>query len=156
MSLIYSLFYIYWFSTIVIHSFIFASNTSGHVLSSRTDPSLRDRLPKIEMNATSHSIVMTLHPATIPDATIKRYHLQYGINFPYQNSIFIPKNQTSVFIDKLGETRFFPSEIFDEISSFSAEPNQKYIFSLIALNENNDTVITEQFYDFQMPSEGEN
>ena len=34
------------------------------------------------------------------------------------------------------------------------EPNQKYIFSLIALNENNDTVIPEQFYDFQMPSEG--
>jgi hypothetical protein len=34
------------------------------------------------------------------------------------------------------------------------EQNQKYIFSLIALNENNDTVIPEQFYDFQMPSEG--
>ncbi len=37
---------------------------------------------------------------------------------------------------------------------FYLEPNQKYIFSLIALNENNDTVIPEQFYDFQMPSEG--
>ncbi len=37
---------------------------------------------------------------------------------------------------------------------FALESNQKYIFSLIALNENNDTVIPEQFYDFQMPSEG--
>jgi len=40
------------------------------------------------------------------------------------------------------------------IKFFYLEPNQKYIFSLIALNENNDTVIPEQFYDFQMPSEG--
>jgi hypothetical protein len=40
------------------------------------------------------------------------------------------------------------------IETFSLESNQKYIFSLIALNENNDTVIPEQFYDFQMPSEG--
>ncbi|CAF0841877.1 unnamed protein product [Adineta steineri] len=111
-----------------------ASTTTGHVLSSRSDPSVRDRLPKIEMNATSHSIVMTLHPATINDEIIKRFRLQYGINFPYQHTININKNQTSLTIDKL-------------------EPNQKYIFSLIALNENNDTVIPEQFYDFQMPSE---
>jgi hypothetical protein len=40
------------------------------------------------------------------------------------------------------------------IENFLLEPNQKYIFSLIALNENNDTAIPEQFYDFQMPSEG--
>ncbi|CAF0777259.1 unnamed protein product [Rotaria sp. Silwood1] len=111
-----------------------ASSPTGRVLSSRSDPSIRDRLPKIEMNATSHSIVMTLHPATINDDTIKRFRLQYGINYPYQHTIYINKNQTSVFIDKL-------------------EPNQKYIFSLIALNENNDTVVPEQFYDFQMPSE---
>ncbi|UJR33928.1 hypothetical protein I4U23_021347 [Adineta vaga] len=110
------------------------SSTSGHVLSSRSDPSVRDRLPKIEMNATSHSIVMTLHPATINDDTIKRFRFQYGINFPYQHTLYINKNQTSLFIDKL-------------------EPNQKYIFSLIALDENNNTVIPEQFYDFQMPSE---
>ena len=85
---------------------IIASTTSGHVLSSRSDPSVRDRLPKIEMNATSHSIVMTLHPATINDSAIKRYHLQYGINFPYQHTLYINKNQSSVFIDKLGkETR---------------------------------------------------
>jgi len=37
---------------------------------------------------------------------------------------------------------------------FLIESNQKYIFSLMALKENNDTVIPEQFYDFQMPSEG--
>lgn len=37
---------------------------------------------------------------------------------------------------------------------FILEPNQKYIFSLMALNENNDTVVLEQLYDFQMPSEG--
>lgn len=80
-----------------------ASSTTGHVLSSRSDPSIRDRLPKIEMNATSHSIVMTLHPATIPDSTIKRFRLQYGINFPYQHTIYITKNQTSIFIDKLGK-----------------------------------------------------
>jgi hypothetical protein len=80
-----------------------ASTTTGHVLSSRSDPSVRDRLPKIEMNATSHSIVMTLHPATINDGTIKRYRLQYGINFPYQQTVYINKNQTSVFIDKLGK-----------------------------------------------------
>ncbi|CAF0745234.1 unnamed protein product [Rotaria sordida] len=110
------------------------SSPTGRVLSSRSDPFIRDRLPKIEMNATSHSIVMTLHPAAINDETIKRFRLQYGINFPYQHTIYINKNQTSVFIDKL-------------------EPNQKYIFSLIALNENNDTVVPEQFYDFQMPSE---
>jgi hypothetical protein len=79
-----------------------ASPTTGHVLSSRSDPSIRDRLPKIEMNATSHSIVMTFHPATIPDGTIKQFRLQYGINFPYQHTIQINKNQTSVFIDKLG------------------------------------------------------
>ena len=81
---------------------VIASSTTGHLLSSRSDPSVGDRLPKIEMNATSHSIVMTLHPATIQDGAIKRYHLQYGINFPYQHSIYISKNQTSVFIDKLG------------------------------------------------------
>ena len=104
MALIHSFVHIYFILTIFIYSsFVVQSNTSGHVLSSRSDPSVRDRLPKIEMNATSHSIVMTLHPATIPDATIRRYHLQYGINFPYQHSIFIPKNQTSVFIDKLGK-----------------------------------------------------
>jgi hypothetical protein len=80
-----------------------ASTTTGRVLSSRSDPSIRDRLPKIEMNATSHSIVMTLHPATIIDGTIKRFRLQYGINFPYQHTIYINKNQTSVFIDKLGK-----------------------------------------------------
>lgn len=40
------------------------------------------------------------------------------------------------------------------LTYFYLEPNQKYIFSLIALNDNNDTVIPEQFYDFQMPSEG--
>jgi hypothetical protein len=131
-----------------------ASTTTGHVLSSRSDPSVRDRLPKIEMNATSHSIVMTLHPATINDSTIKRFRLQYGINFPYQHMISINKNQTSVFIDKLGKEqkkRFLNKEIYE---IFFLEPNQKYIFSLIALNENNDTVIPEQFYDFQMPSEG--
>ncbi len=83
-----------------------ASTTTGHVLSSRSDPSIRDRLPKIEMNATSHSIVMTLHPATINDNTIKRFRLQYGINFPYQHMILINKNQTSVFIDKLGKKNF--------------------------------------------------
>ena len=82
---------------------IVRSSTTGHVLSSRSDPSVRDRLPKIEMNATSHSIVMTFHPATTSDGTIKRYRLQYGINFPYQHSIYINKNQTSVFIDKLGK-----------------------------------------------------
>ena len=80
----------------------FAIANPGHVLSSRNDPSSRDRLPQIEMNATSHSIVMTLHPASIDDGTIKRYHLQYGINFPYQHSIYIRKNQTSVYIDNLG------------------------------------------------------
>ena len=142
---------IYFLSTLVIFSSVRGSNPSGHVLSSRSDPSVRDRLPKIEMNATSHSIVMTLHPATIADASIKRYHLQYGINFPYQHSIFIPKNQTSVFIDKLGKM----VERSDErVPSSRVEPNQKYIFSLITLNENNDTIIPEQFYDFQMPSEG--
>ena len=82
-----------------------ASTTTGHVLSSRSDPSVRDRLPKIEMNATSHSIVMTFHPATNTDGTIKRFRLQYGINFPYQHMIYINKNQTSVFIDKLGKSR---------------------------------------------------
>jgi hypothetical protein len=45
---------------------------------------------------------MTFHPATIPDGTIKQFRLQYGINFPYQHTIQINKNQTSVFIDKLG------------------------------------------------------
>jgi hypothetical protein len=84
---------------------IIASTTTGHVLSSRSDPSIRDRLPRIEMNATSHSIVMTLHPATIIDGTIKRFRLQYGINFPYQHTIYINKNQTSVFIDKLGKIK---------------------------------------------------
>ena len=108
-----------WMETVKLFVFIsfltlVASSTTGHVLSSRSDPSVRDRLPKIEMNATSHSIVMTFHPATIPDGTIKRFRLQYGINFPYQHSIYINKNQTSVFVDKLGTMTlvvFFISKI---------------------------------------------
>jgi hypothetical protein len=104
---------IIWMATVKIFFFIsliailafnaIASTTTGHVLSSRSDPSIRDRLPKIEMNATSHSIIMTLYPAPIFDGTIKRYRFQYGINFPYQHTIYINKNQTSVFIDKLGK-----------------------------------------------------
>lgn len=72
-------------------------------MSSRSDPSARDRLPKIEINATSHSVVMTLHPTAHNDGTIKRYRLQYGINHPYQNTIYIEKDQTSVLIDNLGK-----------------------------------------------------
>ncbi|CAM4739715.1 unnamed protein product [Rotaria magnacalcarata] len=137
---------IVWMETVKLLFFIYclaittlntnSSPTNGRVLSSRSDPSVRDRLPQIEMNATSHSILMTLHPMTTNDGTVKGFRLQYGINYPYQHSIHINKNQTSVFIDNL-------------------KPNQKYIFSLIALNENNDTVVPEQFYDFQMPSEDE-
>jgi len=93
---------IYLLAIVAFNAIASSSSTTGHVLSSRSDPSIRDRLPKIEMNATSHSIVMTFHPATVPDETIRRYRLQYGINFPYQHMIYVDKNQTSVFIDNLG------------------------------------------------------
>ena len=97
-----NIFFAIYFMVILVFNIVTAA-TTGHVLSSRSDPFIRDRLPKIEMNATSHSIVMTLHPATINDETIKRFRLQYGINFPYQHTILIDKNQTLVFIDQLGK-----------------------------------------------------
>lgn len=99
METVKRIFFIY-FITILAYNAI-ASTTTGRILSNPSDPSVRDRLPNIEMNATSDSILMTLHPATINDGTIRRFRLQYGTIHPYQHSIYINKNQTSVFIDQL-------------------------------------------------------
>lgn len=41
-----------------------------------------------------------------------------------------------------------------KIFVFLLEPDRKYVFSLMALNENNGTVVPEEYFDFQMPSEG--
>ncbi|CAF1302198.1 unnamed protein product, partial [Didymodactylos carnosus] len=110
----------------------------GHLVSSRSDSLnsdyIRDRLPKIEMNATSHSIILTLHPPTIKDPTIKKYRIQYGVYDPYQHTLTISISQTTVTIDKL-------------------EANKKYIFSMTPITENGDVVLDTQFYDFQMPPE---